>query len=208
MSPASSFPQNPKQFPAATLDDQEDIAMTDGSERTVMQAPPFSSPDPSTDAQKMLPLEDGTSAHMAALEAAEARDVRSVSDYKAMKSADLKSLAAERDLDVQGTGKSGGVTRADYEKALVEDDASDYNASDFKNAVQSTQTQDELDAVCNAYEQSGKSYKSVDAAIEAKQAEFNGDEEPDDDSDSMPVESTDAGDTSGSPVIFPGNDQQ
>lgn len=168
--PASSPVTDAKQFPAAAMEDQDEIA-EGRQEVTVMGTPPFSSPDPVTDSYKMLPLEDGTSAHQGALEAAETRSVEN-NDYNALDKSELQRLADERDLSVEGSGKDGNVVKKDLVAALLEDDASDMKAADFKSRVEAASTQDELDAAANLYGNSGKSFSSVEAAIEKKQSEL------------------------------------
>lgn len=44
-------------------------------------------------------------------------------DYSSMNSADLKAEADERELEVEGSGANGNVTKADLVKALEEDDS-------------------------------------------------------------------------------------
>lgn len=139
-------------------------------EPTVMGAPPFSSPDPATDAKRMLPLEDGTSAHQARLDV---EGTRTEGDYKGMSPAELKALTEERDLAVEGTGKGGAVKKNDYIAALQEDDAADMKAADFKEQVEAAENQDALDEIAQLYDNSGKSYSTVEAAIEKKQAELD-----------------------------------
>lgn len=173
MSPASGPVTDPKLFPAAVHEDQEAILMTDGSERTVLSAPPFSSPDPATDARRMLPLEDGSSAHQSAVEAAEIREATTLSDYNSLSPAELKELAEERDLEIEGTGKGGNVKKSDYVSALEADDLSDMKAADFKELVANATTQDELDEAAGKYADSEKSYASVEDAIEKRQDELD-----------------------------------
>jgi hypothetical protein len=179
MSPASAPVTNSKLYPAAVHEDQEAIAMTDGSERTVLACPPFSSPDPSTDAKKMLPLSDGTSAHQSALEAANVRDAAKVEaappeeGYSSLGMKELKNLAEERDLEIEGTGKNGAIKKDDYVKALNEDDASEMNAAEFKKLVAEAETQEDLDEIAELYTDSGKTYVTVEAAIDDRQDELN-----------------------------------
>lgn len=47
-------------------------------------------------------------------------------------------------------------------------------AADWKADVEKATTQEELDAVVQAYEDSGAEYATVETAIEAKQAEIDG----------------------------------
>lgn len=155
-----------KLYPAAHSSDQEAI-LAGQQERTVLGPPPFSSPDPATDARRMLPLEDGTSAHVASLEAHEIRQAKQTGDYAKMNVADLKAMVEERDLSPESNKK------ADLVAALQEDDASEMKAADFKQLVEAASTQDELDQAAELYEASGKSYSSVEKAIEDKQTEIN-----------------------------------
>lgn len=168
--PASGPVSDPKTFPAATMDDQEEI-MAGEQERVVFGAPPFSSPDPATDAQKLLPLEDGTSAHQAALEAEAAR--MTGEDYSKMNAAALKNLVEERDLEIEGTGKDGNVTKEDRVNALRADDAKDMKAADFKQRITAASTQEELDEVAELYDAQDTSYKTVEDAFDKKQEEIN-----------------------------------
>jgi len=112
-----------KQFPAAAMEDQEALAEGNNPTVVVLGGVPFSSPDPATDAKKMLALEDGTGA---------------ISD-----------------------------------EPQAEPEATELKAGDFKAQVEAATTQDELDAVAQSYADSGKEFKSVVAAIEAKQQEIN-----------------------------------
>lgn len=139
-------------------------------EATVMGPPPFSSPDPATDAQRMLPLEDGTSAHQAALDAEEVRNTGS--DYNSMSPADLKALAEERDLTVEGTGANGNVKKSDLVAALTQDDTADYKAADWKREIAAVADQDALDELAQKYEDSGASYSTVEAAFDARADEL------------------------------------
>lgn len=155
-----------KLYPAAVSADQEMI-VSGNQERTVLGPPPFSSPNPATEARRMLPLEDGTSAHVASLEAHEQREAGKGSDYSSMDAKALKALVEERDLTPESNKK------ADLIAALQEDDASDYKAADFKQLVEAASSQEELDQAAELYEASGKSYSSVESAIEKKQDEIN-----------------------------------
>ena len=166
MSPASGPVNEPKLYPAATQEDQAKIE-EGGSTPIVLGTPPFSSPDPSTDALKMLPLEDGTSAYEAAQEATSVRNAAASGDYDSMRKDELKALAADRDVNVDG------MKVDEMRAALREDDASDMKAADFKAQVEAASTQEELDAVGELYEASGKEYSSVEAAIDKKQDEIN-----------------------------------
>lgn len=158
---ASGPVQESKMFPAATMEDQERL-MAEENTPIVLGGVPYSSPDPSTDARKMLPLEDGTSAY----EAREPSESAS-GDYDSMKVAELKSLVEERDLSVEGSKK------ADLLAALRADDAKDMKAADFKSQIEAATTQDELDEAAELYDASGSSYSSVVDAIEKKQTEIN-----------------------------------
>ena len=155
---ASGPVQDAKLNPAAAMEDQ-------GKEPSsiVLGGAPFSSPDPLTDAKKMLPLEDGTSAYEARESAAEAK----ASDYDSMKKPELQAAAAERDLDV--TGMKVDEIRA----ALRADDSSDMKAADFKAQVEAAEDQEALDAAAQLYADSGKEYSSVEDAIEKKQDEID-----------------------------------
>lgn len=165
-------PNTDKMIPAATLEDQEAI-LNEEFEHTVMGTPPFSSPDPVTDSIKMLPLEDGTSAHQASLEAAEIRDATTAQNYNSLKADELKSLVAERGLETEGNKK------ADLVAALQSDDAADMKASDFIERVKAAQTQDELDEVGALYDAQDRELKSVENAIDKRQSEL--DNPPEDD---------------------------
>lgn len=159
--PASGPVQESKMFPAATMEDQEKMANEENNP-IVLGGVPFSSPDPATEARKMLPLEDGTSAY----EAREPSESAS-GDYDSMKVADLKKLAEERDLKVEGGRK------ADLLDALRGDDAKDMKAADFKAKIDAATTQEELDEVAELYSASGADYSSVDDALDKKQNEIN-----------------------------------
>ncbi len=150
--------------PAATMEDQERMA-NESPTPIVLGPVPFSSPDPVTDAIKMLPLEDGTSAYEARVEAQEGYSTDN--DYKSMKKEELTALAAEREVNVEG------MKVDEMRAALQEDDASDMKASDFKDRVKAATTQEELDEAAEFYSASGKEYSSVDAAVEAKQKEID-----------------------------------
>ena len=163
MSPASGPVHEPKMVPAATMEDQD--AILEGKvEPIVLGAPPYSSPDPATDARKMLPLEDGTSAYEAREEVVGKYDT---TDYKSMKADELKALVAERDLTPDSNKKD------DLVAALTADDAEGMKASDFKDRIAAATTQEELDAVGEFYTNSGRSYSSVENAMEARQKELD-----------------------------------
>lgn len=165
MSPASGPVSEPKLHPAATMDDQEKVEAGEGAS-IVLGPVPFSSPDPTTDAIKMLPLEDGTSAYEARQAAQEAYAAGS-GEYDDMKVDELRDLAAERDVDVTGKRK------AEIVAALREDDASDMKAADFKEQIEAAGDQESLDAAAELYGASGKEYASVEAALEKRQQEIN-----------------------------------
>ena len=169
MCPASAPGPGDKMFPAAVRDDQEMLA--NAEDKPIVLGPgPYSSPDPTTDGIRMLPLEDGTSAYEARVEAATVRmqgEAAADGDYSKMNKAELKSLAEERDLTVEGTKKD------DYLAALRADDARDMKASDFKDRVTAATTQEELDEAAELYAASEASYSSVEAAIEKKQGEID-----------------------------------
>lgn len=170
MSPASGPVLEPKMFPAATMDDQE-VIMEGRQEQTVLGPPAFSSQSPHTDNLRMLPLEDGTSAHVAALDA-EAN--RQATDYASKSPEELKALVAERDLgEIEGTGKNNNVTKKDLVKALQEDDASGMNAADFKTRIAAASDLDALQEVADLYDASGKTYSTVDEAIDKREAELS-----------------------------------
>lgn len=182
MSPASGPVLNPKFHPAATLDDQEGVMDGTLGEATVMGTPPFSSPDPVTDARRMLPLEDGTSAHQSALEAEQAREggeSSEITDYDSMKSPELKALVEERGLETEGNKK------ADYVSALKADDAADMKAGDFIAAIKAATTQEELDAVAELYDAQDRELTTVERAFDTRQDELNAenDDSTEDDSD-------------------------
>ena len=160
--PASGPVNEPKLDPARAMEDQ-------GSEPTeiVLGTPPFSSPDPATDGLKMLPLEDGTSAYEARQDAAAVRSAGEDGDYSSMSKKELQDLAAQRDVDVDGLKKDEIVS------ALQADDASDMKASDFKDQIAAAQDQDALDSVAELYSASGRSYSSVEAALEKRQGEID-----------------------------------
>lgn len=166
MAPASGPVSDSKLHPAATMDDQEKVESGENAQ-IVLGPAPFSSPDPATDAIKMLPLEDGTSAYEARQDAAAARSAAEAGDYDSMKKNELQALAADRDIDVTD------MKVDEIRSALREDDASDMKASDFKEKVNAAATQDELDEAAALYDASGKSYASVEDAIEKKQSEIN-----------------------------------
>jgi hypothetical protein len=166
MAPASGPVHDPKMFPAATMDDQEKI-MEGEQTVSIVTTPPFSSPDPNTDALKMEIVDSNVSAYDARENAAAAKLGESSEDYDSMKVADLKALAEERGLDTEGAKK------ADLVSALQADDASEFKAADFKDRVNAATTQEELDAAAEFYANSGKSYSSVEAAVEAKQSEID-----------------------------------
>lgn len=161
MSPASGPVHEPKMFPAATMEDQEKMA-NEENEPIVLGATPFSSPDPETDARKMLPLEDGTSAYEAKEAAASAQST----DYNSMSAAEVKSLAAERDLTVEGNKK------ADYVSALNADDAKDKKAADWKAEIEAAQDEEALTALHAAYEDADADYSSVEAAFDKRAEEL------------------------------------
>lgn len=172
MSPASGPVNNPKMIPAATMEDQEEI-LNEQRALTEIGPAPFSSPDPATDARKMLPLEDGTSSAYDSRVADQARHQAEATNYNSMSLEDLKSLAEEKDLDVEGTGKDGRVKKSDYVDALNSDDTKDMKAADWKEQISAAADQDALDEVAERYSESGHTYKSVEAAVEARQKEID-----------------------------------
>ena len=165
MAPASGPVHEPKMFPAATMDDQEKL-MNGEQTVSIVTTPPFSSPDPQTDGLKMEIVDANVSAYDARENAAAAQAEANSGDYDSMKVADLKALAEERGLDSDGK-------KADLVAALQADDASEFKASDFKDRVNAATTQEELDAAAEFYANSGKTYSSVEAAVEAKQSEID-----------------------------------
>ncbi len=173
MMSASGPVLEPKLVPAATMEDQEKMA-GESPNPIVLGPVAFSSPDPVTDAQRMLPLEDGTSAYEAAEVASAERTAAKEGDYTSMKKEELVSLAGERDVDVEGLKKDEVVAK------LQEDDAQDMKASDFKDRVNAATTQDELDEAAEFYSNSGREYASVDTAVEKKQKEIDDSGNPDD----------------------------
>lgn len=173
MSPASGPVTDPKLIPAATMEDQEGIVEGSLGERTVLGTVPFSSPDPATDAIKMLPLSDGTSAHQAALDAAETRESGLSTNYKKMSNDELKALVESREIgDIEGTGKKGNVVHDDYVAALEADDAKDMNSTKWKEAVAAATTTEELDALAEKYDNSGAEYSTVEAAFDTRYEEL------------------------------------
>jgi protein-tyrosine-phosphatase len=166
VSPASGSQLPDKLFPNRVEEDQ-DVEM----QPIVMGTPPFSSPDPVTDGIRMLPLEDQTTLN-AAQAADQAAALRGLTDYESMSQEDLKSLTDERDLEVTRTEGEGRLRKSDYIAALQQDDASDMKASDFKNLVDQATSEEELQQVADAYEASGREYKSVDEAIDSKYEEL------------------------------------
>lgn len=171
MSPASGPVHDAKLFPAAVQEDQE--ALVEGkTELTEIGPAPFSSPDPQTDAIKMLPLEDGTSSAYDARKADQARH-SDTTDYKSMSPDELKSLAEERGLKVKGTGANGNVKKSDLVEALTEDDTKDMKAGDWKDQISAAADQDALDEVLDRYEASGADYSTVETAAEKRQKEID-----------------------------------
>ena len=155
-----------KPIPAATHADQEEIMAGNLGEPTVLGVPAFSSPDPATDGYTMLPLTDGTSAHQASLDAAEARE-NTTDPYKGLKAAELKELVAERGLEPESNKKD------DLLAALRADDADGMLASDFIERVNAATNQEELDAAAELYNAQDRELSSVEAAIEKKQTELD-----------------------------------
>jgi hypothetical protein len=112
-------------YPAATADDQEGI-MEGKQEPTVLSTPSFSSPNPETDALKMLPVEDGTSAHVASLEA---HALRAAGNAAEMKAGDFKdqveAATTQEELDTVAnlyaeSGKDFSTVEAAIEKKQSE----------------------------------------------------------------------------------------
>jgi len=172
---ASGPVQEPKMFPAATMEDQEAAMEGNPDNVIVLGGAPFSSPDPETIAKTMLPLSDGTSAYEAREDVVRDEDGAQVegTNYDSMSPAELKTLAEERDLSVTGTGANGNVLKKDLVAALKEDDTSDMKAADFKTQIEAATTQEELDAAAELYADSGKNYSTVVTAVEKKQTEIN-----------------------------------
>jgi hypothetical protein len=166
----SDIEYDDKMFPAATHADQEAIMAGEAGEPTVLGTVPFSSPEPHTDGLRMLPLEDGTSAHQASIESAEIRDANT-DPYKGMKNAELKRLVSERGLEAEGN------KNADLLAALRADDADGMLASDFIARVNAATNQEELDAAASLYEAQDRELSTVEAAIEKKQEALDNPEE-------------------------------
>ena len=174
--PASGPVQNPKMFPAAAMEDQEALMAGENPTNVVLSGVPFSSPDPATDAQRMIPLEEGTGGENAAQareDAAAARSGAGSEDYNSLSPEELDRLVEERDLKVEGSGANGNVLKKDKVAALQADDASDMKAADFKQRISEAQDQEALDEALQLYAGSGKEYASVVAAGEKRQEEIN-----------------------------------
>ena len=62
---------------------------------------------------------------------------------------------------------------ASEEASVLSGDAKEMKAADFKAAVEGAQTQEELDAVQEVYDASGKEYSTVDDAFAKRQEELN-----------------------------------
>jgi hypothetical protein len=155
-----------KPIPNATHEDQEAILAGTLGEPTVLSTVPFSSPDPETDGLKMLPLEDGTSAHQASIQSAEIREAGS-DPYKGMKAADLKALVADRGLEAESNKKD------DLLAALRADDADGMLAADFIERINAATDQESLDAAVALYESQDRELSTVEAAVEKKQSELD-----------------------------------
>lgn len=155
-----------KMIPAATSEDQEGILAGTHGEPTVLGTPPFSSPDPESEGIKMLPLEDGTSAHQGALEAAQVRDANT-DPYESLKNPQLKKLVQDRGLTAESNKND------DLLAALRKDDADGMLAKDFIEKVNAAEDQDSLDAAVALYEAQDRELVSVEDAIEKKQTEIN-----------------------------------
>lgn len=61
----------------------------------------------------------------------------------------------------------------DDQSEAEEADDGDKKAGDWKEEVEAASTQEELDAVAQAYSESGADFKTVESAIEKKQSEIN-----------------------------------
>jgi hypothetical protein len=160
-------------FPAAAMEDQEKI-MEGSQPISYISTPPFSSPDPGTDALKMEIVDSEQDALTAKVEGAEvAKGKAEGTNYNSLSPEELDNLVKERDLTVKGTGANGNVLKKDKVAALQADDTSDLKAADFKKRVDDATTQEELDEAAQFYTDSGKDYASVKAAVEKKQEEIN-----------------------------------
>jgi len=186
MSPASGFVENPKQFPAATMEDQDAVAARNEMEedvegRIVLGAVPHSSPVGHTEGQKMLPLEDGTSAYEAAVDA-EAR--RNAENLSGLKKDDLVKVANDEDLDLpDGVEDFNDMKVDELRDHIRQQRASGMKASDFTDKIKEATNQEELDAVAEEYDASGKNLKSVESALEKRQKELDSDDDDDDNND-------------------------
>ena len=127
--PASAPAESGKMYPNRIEEDQE-VEMTP----VVMGTPPFSSPEPETDGQRMLPLEDQTTAEVP-----------------------------------EGVELPEGTPTADL--------ASAETAGDFKALIAAATTEEELDAIQAAYDDSGKDFTTVEDALDAKRAALEESEE-------------------------------
>jgi len=166
----ADLPPEGKMFPNRIVEDQ-DMEL----EPVVMGPPAFGSPDPKTLENTLLPLADNPHAtsethqpDQSAVEKAQGEN------YNAMDKADLKALAEERELEVEGNKK------ADYVAALNAADAEDMNSKDFKEQIASANSMEELEAAEQLYLDSGQEYKSVDAALEKKREELENDDNEND----------------------------
>jgi hypothetical protein len=189
--PASGPVDEPKMFPARTLEDQ-DMEM----EPVVLGTPPFSSPDPETDGIRMLPLEDGTSAVegevlpeqplMLPPEGAGIPLQEVQENVEPMKLNDLKTLAEDRGIAVARAEGEGAVRKEDYVQAVVQDEQQ--RAADLMQKIQSAKDEEELDQAKSEYDDHDFNYPSIDDAIERKEEQFS--EQPAEEEEQQPTQPT------------------
>lgn len=177
MAPASGPVTDPKMFPSAVMDDQDAIANENepGGEmegsQIVLGPVAVSSPNPETEAQRMLPLEDGTSAYEAGEAAATRRAAESLTDVK---KPELVEIAQSENVPLpDGVDDHEDMKADDLKQAIRENRASGLRAKDFIERINNATDQASLDAAVEEYEASGKELSTVEKAAEKKQDELD-----------------------------------
>jgi hypothetical protein len=130
--------------------------MTDMEPVQILSTPPFSSNDPATDGLKMVPIDDNPEADDFPVEELTEEEI------KAGEPVEPRYVPIE---DTAGVGEG--------EPPAGENGDANLKAGEWVAEIEATTTQEELDAVLSRYDATGKTFATVTAAAEAKQAEID-----------------------------------
>lgn len=141
---------------------QEDQDMAEAMLKPVVIGPPaYASPDPATNAGKLVPIEDHPLAGMIDADFGKAYREEGVVSQPS-------PLAGTEDNPGGYMDSSAGMSAEELAEAKS------LKAAEWKEMVESAEDAGELDDVVSKYQAAGASYATVDSAIEAKRAEFAG----------------------------------